>query len=111
MPNWDYEQDAFHRFGGIIVGVDEVGRGPLAGPVVAAAVALSIKEMPPDLLSQLDDSKKLSRKKRETVFHRLSHCSAVVTALGVASVEDVDRLNILQASHLAMQRERWITWV
>lgn len=82
-----------------IAGVDEVGRGPLAGPVVAAAVVLD-PEYPID---GLDDSKKLSEKKRERLYEQILE-RALAWALGRAEVAEIDRINILQASLLAMQR-------
>ncbi len=79
-------------------GVDEVGRGPLAGPVVAAAVVLS------DGGPQgLRDSKKLTARRREALAEEIRN-SALCWSLGRAEVEEIDRLNILRASHLAMQR-------
>ncbi len=83
----------------LVAGVDEVGRGPLAGPVVAAAVILS-PERPFDGLA---DSKKLSEKRREALCETIK-AQAVSWALGWAEVEEIDRINILQASLLAMQR-------
>lgn len=83
----------------IIAGVDEAGRGPLAGPVVAAAVIL-----PGNIqLPGLRDSKKLTEKKREILFEEIQ-VHAVAWAVGQASVEEITTLNILQASLLAMQR-------
>ncbi len=83
----------------LICGVDEAGRGPLAGPVYAAAVILH----PRRPIDDLDDSKRLSARRRdelETVIMRQAHAWAV----GVATVEEIDRINILQASLLAMRR-------
>ena len=83
----------------LICGVDEAGRGPLAGPVYAAAVILH----PRRPIDGLDDSKRLSARRRdelETVIMRQAHAWAV----GVATVEEIDRINILQASLLAMRR-------
>jgi ribonuclease HII len=82
----------------LIAGVDEAGRGPWAGPVVAAAVILR-GAVPPGL----DDSKKLSAKRRDALFEALMHSECVV-AVGQASVAEIDALNILQANHLAMAR-------
>ena len=84
---------------GLLAGVDEAGRGPLAGPVVVAAVVLDSK-IPID---GLDDSKKLSQKRREELFPRIIECSAAwaVTEVGP---EEIDRVNILQATMLGMQR-------
>ena len=85
-----------------IAGVDEVGRGPWAGPVVACAAVLDPSTFPPDLAGQLDDSKKLSAKKRAALLPRL--LANADYAIAEASVEEIDRLNILQASLLAMRR-------
>jgi ribonuclease HII len=84
----------------LVAGVDEAGRGPLAGPVVAAAVIL-----PSDLAGAgFDDSKKLSAARREQLFAFLTSHAEVLWATGEASVEEIDRLNILRATHLAMVR-------
>ena len=81
-----------------VAGVDEVGRGPLAGPVMAAAVVLNPDKIP----EGLDDSKKLSAKRREAIHEEI--ISSADVAVGLASVEEIDDLNILRASHLAMVR-------
>ncbi len=83
---------------GHIAGVDEVGRGPLAGPVLAAAVILD----PLDIPDGLDDSKLLSAKRREAVFPEIM--SRAIVGIGEASVEEIDTINILQAALLAMRR-------
>ncbi len=83
----------------LLAGVDEVGRGPLAGPVVAAAVILD----PAKPIEGLADSKKLSEKKREQLAEQIRE-HAMAWSLGRAEVEEIDRINILQASLLAMQR-------
>jgi ribonuclease HII len=85
-----------------IIGVDEAGRGPLAGPVVAAAVVLP-SEILLDEPSPFQDSKKLSPQEREELFHLLRQCGAKF-AIGKASPEEIDRLNIRQATLLAMKR-------
>jgi ribonuclease HII len=84
---------------GLVAGVDEAGRGPLAGPVVAAAVILD------DLhrLRGLNDSKVLSPRRRELLFDQI-RAHALCTSIGLASVEEIDHLNILQATLLAMRR-------
>jgi ribonuclease HII len=87
---------------GICCGIDEVGRGPLAGPVVAAAVILDRDRMPEKILGQINDSKKLSAAKREHLFKEIREYSYV--AIEQASVEEIDSINILQASLLAMRR-------
>ena len=84
---------------GLIAGVDEAGRGPLAGPVVAAAVILD--ELNP--IAGLADSKALSEKKRERLFDEI-RARALCCCIAEASVEEIDRLNILHATMLAMRR-------
>ncbi|WDE96715.1 ribonuclease HII [Lentisphaera profundi] len=84
-----------------IGGVDEVGRGPLAGPVVAACCILR-EGM--DLPEGIDDSKKLSRKKRRVIYDQLRDMDGVDYALGLVEPEEIDKINILQASHLAMRK-------
>ena len=83
----------------IVVGIDEVGRGPLAGPVVACAAVLKS----PDALLTLNDSKKLSRAKREAMFDAVKDACACY-AIASASVEEIDKINILEADFLAMRR-------
>ncbi len=83
-----------------IAGVDEAGRGPLAGPVTAAAVIL-----PRGYICQgLDDSKKLSALKRDVLYDILTRDEEIEWAVATASCEEIDRINILQATHLAMRR-------
>ncbi|MEA2739296.1 MAG: ribonuclease [Acetobacteraceae bacterium] len=98
MPNLDMERAA----GGRVAGVDEAGRGPLAGPVVAAAVILHPKT-PRKLRAMLDDSKKLTAEQRLAAFLALRASTAEI-AVGAASVTEILRLNILHASMLAMRR-------
>ncbi|WP_299553587.1 ribonuclease HII [uncultured Tateyamaria sp.] len=94
MPDFEFEA----RIGGRVAGVDEVGRGPLAGPVTAAAVVLDPRAIP----EGLDDSKKLSVRKREAVLDAILGSADVSVAH--ASVREIEELNILRASHLAMER-------
>lgn len=84
---------------GLVAGVDEAGRGPLAGPVVAAAVILD--ELRP--IHGLADSKKLSARRREALFDEI-RAKALCCSIAQASVEEIDELNILQATLLAMRR-------
>ncbi|MFL5252867.1 MAG: ribonuclease HII [Rhodopila sp.] len=98
MPTFDMEQAA----GGRVAGVDEAGRGPLAGPVVAAAVVLP-SDIPSGLADLLDDSKKLTADRRLAAFLALQTSTAEI-GIGAASVAEIHRLNILHASMLAMRR-------
>ena len=84
---------------GLIAGVDEAGRGPLAGPVMAAAVILDVR-MP---IKGLDDSKKLTALRREKLFDEI-RAKALCCSVAHATVEEIDELNILQATMLAMRR-------
>ena len=93
-PTFDIEQS----IPGIIAGIDEAGRGPWAGPVVAAAVILDPAGFP----GGLNDSKKLSEKRREEIAVAIREMAVV--GVGVASVEEIDEINILQATFLAMAR-------
>ncbi|WP_298937363.1 ribonuclease HII [uncultured Ruegeria sp.] len=97
-PNYNLEQ-VLHADGYVrIAGVDEVGRGPLAGPVVAAAVILNPKDIP----QGLNDSKKLTAKRRAVLDAALRQSAEF--AIAKASVAEIDEINILRASHLAMER-------
>ncbi len=98
MPSLDMEREA----GGRVAGVDEAGRGPLAGPVVAAAVVLPA-DMPAALAALLDDSKKLTADQRLAAFISL-RAAGVEIGVGAASVAEIHHLNILHASMLAMRR-------
>lgn len=118
MPDFSLERDLLsemtsenpkHRSNTVprIVGVDEVGRGPWAGPVVAAAAWLDEDALPPALLERLDDSKKLSKTARENIcqsLQELTQAGSAAISLGEATVAEIDQLNILQASLLAMKR-------
>ncbi len=98
MPDFSLEQVA----GGVVCGVDEAGRGPWAGPVVAAAVVLDAARLSPDLFGAIDDSKKLSKAARENLFTRLKSCAQI--GVGLAEIEEIDSVNILQATLQAMAR-------
>jgi len=86
------------NYKGIIAGVDEAGRGPWAGPVVAGAVILDRDNVP----EGIDDSKKLKEQKREELFEQIMNVAMV--GVGIVSVEEIDQMNILQATMLAMQK-------
>ena len=98
QPDFSFEQQAAQRGLRYIAGVDEVGRGPLAGPVTAAAVILDPDHIPPGL----NDSKKLSAKRRIIIEADIWRMAEVSVAH--ATVDEIDALNILRASHLAMWR-------
>lgn len=92
MPTFELED----KYQGIIAGVDEAGRGPWAGPVVAAAVILNRESYP----SGINDSKKLTKEKREKIFQELINCCEF--GVGIVSEAVIDEINILQATKLAM---------
>ena len=96
---WEIENSHFEKGIKIICGVDEAGRGPLAGPVCAAAVIL-----PPNAeIPGLNDSKKLTDKRRRELFPIIKE-QAIAYGIGLASHEEIDEINILQATYLAMER-------
>jgi ribonuclease HII len=98
FPDFSLEEALYARGITRVIGVDEVGRGPLAGPVLAAAVWLD-----PDRLPEgLNDSKKLSARRRDALCAQILDCADV--GIGEATVAEIDSLNILRASHLAMER-------
>ncbi|MDB5734431.1 MAG: ribonuclease [Alphaproteobacteria bacterium] len=99
MPHYIYESRLLKTMAGPICGVDEAGRGPLAGPVVAAAVILDRKRIP----KGLNDSKQLREEEREDLFPRILEM-AVAVGVGEASVDEIDLLNIRMATHQAMAR-------
>ncbi|MCL3881917.1 ribonuclease HII [Marivita sp. GX14005] len=97
-PNFDFEQEQWSRGAIRVGGVDEAGRGPLAGPVIAAAVILAPEAVP----EGIRDSKTLPADRRTSILAQITAQADV--GIGEASVEEIDRLNILRASHLAMCR-------
>ncbi|WP_113911013.1 ribonuclease HII [Roseovarius dicentrarchi] len=97
-PDYSYETAAMAQGARIIAGVDEVGRGPLAGPVTAAAVVLDPSRIP----EGLNDSKKLTERRRLALYDAIVASAEV--SIAHASVEEIDQINILRASHLAMMR-------
>lgn len=98
IPTLELEHALAATSGGLIAGIDEAGRGPLAGPVVAAAVILNPDRLPPGI----HDSKTLSRPKREALFEAI--LSQAQVGIGEASAAEIDEINILQATFLAMRR-------
>src|SRR6201996_3977825 len=99
MPHFRHERRLLAARPGPICGVDEVGRGPLAGPVVAAAVILDLTKYP----RGLNDSKQLKEEHREALYPQIM-AMAVAVGVGEASVGEIDLVNIRQATHLAMAR-------
>lgn len=97
-PDFTHEMRLASSGARVVAGVDEAGRGPLAGPVVAAAVVLDSHDMPPGI----DDSKKLTAARRAALFDLLRDRARI--GVGIASVAEIDEINILRASHLAMIR-------
>ncbi len=98
MVNLDFENKLFTQGIVNIAGIDEAGRGPLAGPVVAAAVIFRHAF----IIDGVDDSKKLSHSKREQLFETI-HCEAVSIGIGIVGHETIDNINILQATLQAME--------
>jgi ribonuclease HII len=98
MPNFSLENAA----GVLVVGIDEAGRGPWAGPVVAGAVIIDKVTLPQELRLGLDDSKKLKPAKRKALFQTLQHHADI--GVGVSEVDEIDKINILQATLNAMSR-------
>ena len=97
--NWDYENKYFAQGYSVVCGTDEAGRGPLAGPVFAAAVIL-----PENCeIEGLNDSKKLSEKKREALYDEIIE-KALAYGIAYGSLEEIETLNILEATYLAMNR-------
>ena len=99
MPNFAFEKSCDAT---PVAGIDEAGRGPLAGPVMAAAVILDRDRLPRRLARRIDDSKKLLPEERETLFEAIRPYAEI--GVGEASVEEIDRFNILRATFLAMYR-------
>src|SRR5438067_12080463 len=99
MPHYIFESRVLKMRPGPICGVDEAGRGPLAGPVVAAAVIFERKRIP----KGINDSKQLTPEDREALFPRIFEM-ALAVGVGQASVDEIDLINIRQATHLAMAR-------
>ena len=109
MPSFRYELRVHEQHAGLagtlcIAGIDEVGRGPLAGPVVAGVAVIDRTLAKRKLLRLIDDSKKLVREDREKAYEAMVASGCVRFAVGEASVEEIDRINILQATFLAMRR-------
>lgn len=99
-PNFNLES----QFGGLVAGVDEVGRGPWAGPVVSAAVVFKTHSLPDELFNGINDSKKLTAKKRQSLVDQLLNSELCIWGIAEASVAEIDQFNIRQATFMSMQR-------
>ena len=99
MPDFSYENKALDKGYKFICGVDEAGRGPLAGPVCAAAVILPLNCE----IAGLDDSKKISEKKRELLFDKIIE-NAVAYNIAYGTLEEIEKYNILEATYIAMNQ-------
>ncbi|MAZ13472.1 MAG: ribonuclease HII [Verrucomicrobiales bacterium] len=107
FDRFTYERECLANGYCFIAGIDEVGRGPLAGPVVASSAMFSsevIKAGLPNSLKDVNDSKKLSEKKREHLFDVLNDFDGVDFGISIIESEEIDRINILQATHKAMSK-------
>ena len=107
FDRFTYERECLANGYCFIAGIDEVGRGPLAGPVVASSAMFSsevIKAGLPNSLKDVNDSKKLSEKKRENLFDVLNDFDGVDFGISIIESEEIDRINILQATHKAMSK-------
>jgi len=104
MPSFRFELRCEAQGGARVAGIDEAGRGPLAGPVVAAIAVIDRSAAKRKLLKLIDDSKKLALEDRETAYQAMVASGIVQFAVAEASVEEIDRINILQATFLAMRR-------
>jgi len=102
IPDFTFEERAHREGYRRIAGIDEAGRGPWAGPVVAAAVILSRDDLPAQLAERIDDSKKLKEDRREELLSGFAPFADI--GIGMASVEEIDELNILRATLAAMAR-------
>lgn len=102
MPDLSFE--AAIETDGLIFGLDEAGRGPWCGPVVAACVCWKKGRVPSALAAEINDSKKLTAKKREALFPQILASPDVIVGVGEASAAEIDEMNILKATFLAMQR-------
>ena len=103
MPNFEIEDE----YVGVIAGVDEAGRGPWVGPVVAGCVVFLDRKVDDFLLNNLNDSKKISKKKREQLYEVLykeKENGKILIGVGITSAKEIDDINILNASFLAMKR-------
>jgi len=103
-PNFNEEKKLWRKGYKIVVGLDEAGRGPLAGPVVAAAVTVRKFSITNSQYPKVNDSKKLTPKKREKLYKLLKNCPFIEWGIGRVSERVIDRINIKNAAELAMEK-------
>ncbi len=103
-PNFNEEKKLWKKGYKCVVGLDEAGRGPLAGPVVAGAVCVSSSSYKFIKLKGINDSKKLSEKQREFFYEKLTNDKNIQWGIGIVSEKIIDKINILEATKLAMQK-------
>jgi len=103
-PNFEEEKILWKKGFKYVVGLDEAGRGPLAGPVVAAAVIFSAQGGPASGWKKINDSKKLSEKQRDYLYKILTKHKCIKWGVGIVSEKVIDKINILEASKLAMKK-------
>lgn len=104
LPNLKNEKKLWKKGYKRVFCLDEAGRGPLAGPVIACAAVILIKDFKAGFLSEVNDSKKLAPKKREEIYKSLNGCPAIEWGTGRVSEKIIDKINILEATKLAMRR-------
>ncbi len=103
--NLDFEKSFWKKEKGLIFGLDEVGRGPLAGPVVAGGVCLIANiEIPEEIVKQVNDSKKLTSKKRKVIIEKIKKIPGIEFVIAETSEKEIDRVNILQATLNAFRK-------
>lgn len=103
-PNFNEEKKLWKKGFDVVVGLDEVGRGPLAGPVIAVAVTVRQLPNPKFQFPKINDSKKLSQKQREEFYEILTNHPQIQWGIGIVSEKVIDNINILEATKLAMQK-------
>lgn len=104
LPNFDEEKKLWKKGFKRVVGLDEAGRGPLAGPVVAGAVLIGSRFKIPENLKDIKDSKLLSEDRREELYEILTNHPQIDWGVGIVSEKIIDRINILEATKLAMKK-------
>jgi ribonuclease HII len=102
MPDFTHEQELIKLYGGDVAGIDEVGYGAWAGPVLVCAAV--INDLDPLILGRLDDSKKLTKKQREEIYDLLENAPGIQFSIAQSSPQEIDASNVLAATHHAMRK-------